>query len=235
VAKTRDTLEDGSGHGTHVAGIVAAIDNGIDAVGVAAGATVHPVRVLGNNDWGTFDEIICGIEYVANHASASRGDVANMSLYTTAEYPPLREAMRIASQNPHPVDCPDCKGIRFAVCAGNESDDLYDTAATYDPAEMGDLPNIYTVSTVDNSKQFWSGSNYDSGPAYGMGKIAFTAPGVHIPSLKRGGGVWHWTGCSQASPHVAGILLLTNTPGQNGQALDDPDGYPDPFVYYNAP
>lgn len=235
IVRGKNTLEDGSGHGTHVAGIAAAIDNDIDAVGVAAGAIVHPIRVLNNADWGTFDEIICGIEYVANHADASRGDVANMSLYTTEEYPPLREAMRVASQDPQPGSCPDCKGIRFAVCAGNESDDLYDTAATYDPGELGDLPNIYTVSTVNNLKQFWSKSNYDTGPAYGMGKIAFTAPGVDIPSLKRGGGVWNWNGCSQATPHVAGILLLTDTPGQNGEALGDPDGFPDPFVYFYGP
>ncbi|MFO7671609.1 MAG: S8 family serine peptidase, partial [Bacteroidales bacterium] len=71
--------DDDNGHGTHCAGIVGAIkDNGIGVIGVAANATVVPVKVLNRRGSGTYDAIIAGVDYVA--ANATSGDVANMSL-----------------------------------------------------------------------------------------------------------------------------------------------------------
>lgn len=72
------TLDDGNGHGTHVAGSIAAIDNKIGVVGIAAGATVIPVKVFDSNGSGTYSGVIRGVDYVA--ANARSGDVANMSL-----------------------------------------------------------------------------------------------------------------------------------------------------------
>lgn len=78
VSSGKNTPNDGNGHGTHVAGTIAAIDNGVGVVGVAAGATVVPVRVLDNRGSGSFSGVIAGIDYVA--ANGAPGDVANMSL-----------------------------------------------------------------------------------------------------------------------------------------------------------
>ncbi|MFC6981324.1 S8 family serine peptidase [Microbulbifer taiwanensis] len=71
-------VDDGHGHGTHVAGTVGAIDNGIDVVGVAANATVIPVKVLDRRGSGTTSGVIAGVDYVG--ANAASGDCANMSL-----------------------------------------------------------------------------------------------------------------------------------------------------------
>ncbi len=75
---SRTTPDDENGHGTHVAGIIAAIDNSIGVVGVAAGATVVSVRVLNKQGSGTTSGVIAGVNYVAGAAEV--GDVANMSL-----------------------------------------------------------------------------------------------------------------------------------------------------------
>lgn len=70
--------DDGHGHGTHVAGIVAAKDNGIGVVGVAPNASLYAVRVLDAGGGGTLDSIACGLEWV--HENRDLIDVVNMSL-----------------------------------------------------------------------------------------------------------------------------------------------------------
>ena len=69
---------DGNGHGTHVAGTIGALDNGIGVVGVAPGARLWSVRVLGNNGTGTTSQIIAGMDWVT--ARAATIEVANLSL-----------------------------------------------------------------------------------------------------------------------------------------------------------
>jgi len=77
VART-STPEDDNGHGTHCAGIVAAIDNSVGVVGVAAGAPVVPVKVLDKRGSGAMSVIIAGVDFVT--ANGVAGDAANMSL-----------------------------------------------------------------------------------------------------------------------------------------------------------
>src|SRR5205085_1254465 len=72
--------EDDNGHGTHVAGTIAARDNGTGVVGIAPGAALYAVKVLDQDGNGVWDDVICGIEWVtANHISKNIG-VVNMSL-----------------------------------------------------------------------------------------------------------------------------------------------------------
>nr|HIL75446.1 S8 family peptidase [Rhodospirillales bacterium] len=74
----RGKQDDQNGHGTHVAGTIAAIDNGIGSIGVAPGATIVPVRVLDRKGSGTMSGVIAGVDFVA--VNAKEGDCVNMSL-----------------------------------------------------------------------------------------------------------------------------------------------------------
>jgi hypothetical protein len=203
---------DGNGHGTHVAGTIGAIDNSIDVVGVAAGATLIPIRVLGDSGNGTIDNLIAGIDYVAQNANS--GDCANISIQTTASQA-LNDAVENASQY-------NGKDIFFTIAAGNSSNSAMDIS----PASA-DGPNIFTVSAVDDLDVFASFSNYGNPP------VDFAAPGVKVLSTKNGGGVETKSGTSMASPHVCGLLLLNHGVMQSdGTAINDPDGSPDPIAVY---
>jgi len=198
---------DGNGHGTHVAGTIAAIDNGIDVVGVAAGAYVCSVRVLGNSGSGTWEGIVNGVNYVA--ANGANGDVANMSLGGSGTLATLEKAVSDAAG----------KGIKFAIAAGNEGVN----AGTTTPARVNGA-NIYTISAIDSNDCMPSWSNYGNPP------VDYAAPGVSVVSLKRGGGTTSMSGTSMASPHVAGILLLGSV-RSGGSASCDRDGNPDPIAH----
>jgi subtilisin family serine protease len=203
--------DDGNGHGTHVSGTIGAIDNDIDVVGVAAGATMVAVKVLDDRGSGTYSDVISGIDYVA--ANASAGDVANMSLGGSPS-DAVDDAVRNAAD----------QGIYFAIAAGNDGDD----ANNYSPARV-EYNNVWTVSATDDSDTFASFSNW-SGPT--EPPIEFAAPGVDILSLWADGGTDTISGTSMASPHVAGVLLVTGgNPNSDGTASSDPDGDPDPIVH----
>lgn len=205
------SADDGNGHGTHVAGTIAAIDNDIDVVGVAAGATVVAVKVLDDQGSGAYSDVISGIDYVA--ANASAGDVANMSLGGGTSNA-VDDAVRNAAD----------QGIYFSIAAGNDGDD----ANNYSPARV-EYNNVWTVSATDDTDTFASFSNW-SGPA--DPPVEFAAPGVDILSLWESGGTTTISGTSMAAPHVAGLLLVTNgNPSSDGTASGDPDGDPDPIAH----
>jgi len=202
--KKANSPEDGNGHGTHVAGTVAAINNSIDVVGVAAGATVVAVRVLGNSGSGSISGVAAGVDYVA--ANGSPGDVANMSLTGAGHWDSLHDAVVNAANS----------GIRFALAAGNAGVD----AETREPAHVNHA-NVYTISAIDSNDCLASWSNWGNPP------VDYAAPGVSVLSTKRGGGTTTFSGTSMAAPHVAGILLLgsvnTNgTAGCDSHDVDDP-------------
>jgi subtilisin family serine protease len=200
--KDSDLSKDGNGHGTHVAGTVAAKDNSVGVIGVAAGATVIPVKVLDSRGSGSYSGVIAGIDYVA--ANGSSGDVANMSLgggFSQA----VNDAVESAAQT----------GVKFALAAGNESTD----AATKSPASANGN-NIYTISAMSQGDNWASFSNYGNPP------VDFCEPGVSIKSTWKGGGYNTISGTSMASPHACGLLLLGNI-SNGGNVSGDPDGNAD--------
>lgn len=202
------SAEDDNGHGSHCAGIVAAIDNEIGVVGVAAGATVVGVKVLNKRGSGTMTDIIEGVDYVAENAS--NGDVANMSL-GGGIYEPLDIAVQALGES----------GVLVALAAGNESDD----ANTHSPARANGA-NIYTVSAMDINDYWASFSNYGNPP------IDYCAPGVSIFSTYKSGGYATMSGTSMAAPHVCGLLLVTGGDiATDGYVNGDPDGNPDPIAH----
>ena len=189
--------QDMNGHGTHVAGTIAAIDNEIGVIGVAPGARVVAVRVLNRRGSGTNSGVIAGVDYVASHGQA--GDVANMSLgggVSTA----LDTAVVNASAG----------GVRFALAAGNESDN----ANNHSPGRANG-PNVYTVSAFSVGDKWASFSNYGNPP------IDYAEPGVSIKSTWLGGGYNTISGTSMATPHLAG-LLLAGAVRSGGTVIGDP-------------
>ncbi len=198
--------DDENGHGTHVAGTIAAIDNTIGSVGVAPGTTVVAVRVLDRRGSGSNSGVIAGVDYVA--ANGQSGDVANMSLgggVSTA----LDNAVIAAANN----------GIKFVLAAGNSGTD----ANSSSPARVNG-PNIYTISAMDSNDDWASFSNWGNPP------VDYCAPGVAVFSLWKDGGYNTISGTSMASPHAAGVLLLGNA-SSDGTVNGDPDGNPDPVIF----
>ena len=210
VGRARNPLDikDKNGHGTHVAGTLAAINNTVGVVGVAANATIVPLKVFGASGQGFVDDIIEAVDYAA--ANAPAGDVVNMSLTTSGLFDSLRDAVLAAAD----------KNIKFAVCAGNDSD----YAANTDPARV-DHANVRTISAIDRSDTFASFSNYGNPP------IDYAAPGVGVESYVLNGEIQSWDGCSMATPHVAGIMLFEE-PNTDGTAQNDPDTNPDPIAHF---
>lgn len=202
---------DEHGHGTHVAGIAAAIDNDIDVVGVAPGATLVSVRVLDKRGSGTTDEVLQGLDYVM--ANAHDGDVVNMSLGGPLD-PALDNGVRALAN----ASLVDGGHVWIAVAAGNEQADV----DTRSPSGTGDDPRIFTVSAVDGSDKWASFSNFEGTDADGN-DIDRAAPGVNVISLAIGGGTTSKSGTSMSAPHVAGLLLLVgNSIGCDGPANGDP-------------
>lgn len=181
VTRGKSTCDDGNGHGTHVAGTIAAINNDEGVVGVAPGVTVVSVRVLDNNGSGSYAGVIAGVDMVAQYGEI--GDVANMSLGGPVSNA-LDDAVRSASQ-----------AVKFVIAAGNSNDD----ASNYSPARVNG-PNIYTISAVSEDRSLASFSNFGS-------VVDYAAPGVAIKSTWKGGGYNTISGTSMAAPHVAGLLI----------------------------
>ena len=209
-------FEDGEGHGTHVAGTIAALANGEGVVGVAPGADVISLKVFNNNGGdASYATIIEAINYatdVINNNGLDKSKVViNMSL-GGGQSNALNNAVIAAAD----------QGIRFAIAAGNEGIDTDYTS----PGSAGDHANVYTVSAVNKNYEMASWSNWDD--ASGGDDVDLAAPGVQVTSLYGDGLAW-MSGTSMAAPHVAGLLLAGGV--QAGEMVTANEaGYADPFA-----
>lgn len=209
VFRGKNSAKDGNGHGTHVAGTIAAKDNAQDVIGVAPGATVVAVRVLDNSGSGSISGVVAGVDYVA--AKGSDGDVANMSLGGSGHWKSLHDAIVNAASGANGND-----PIKFSLAAGNSAAD----AEGFEPAHI-EATNVYTISAIDVNDVFAWFSNWGNPP------IDYAAPGVDVLSTKKGGGTTTFSGTSMAAPHVAGLLLLGAISTDLTAKGDDEDGSPD--------
>ena len=196
--------DDQNGHGSHVAGTVAAIDNGIGVIGVAPNAKVVALKVLGADG-------IAALDYVA--AVGEPGDAANMSLGPAVPILGINSALDNATTRV------GAKGIGVAIAAGNSTS----IANLYSPARASG-ENVYTVSAMDSNDQFAYFSNFGS-------VVDYCAPGVSVYSTSMQGGYATLSGTSMAAPHVCGLLLLGDL-RTDGNVFLDPDFNPDPIAVH---
>jgi len=199
---------DPHGHGTHVAGTIAARRNGRGVVGVAPEAKLWSVRVLDRNGNGTWSSIICGIDFVTSQAS--RIKVANLSLGGvgsdgSCDSDPLHRAI-CNSVN---------AGVTYVVAAGNDGGDVKQyVPATYDETIVvsaladsdGKMCAMGLKTSYARDDDFASFSNYATDTADLSRMIA--APGVGVLSTWPNNQYKQLSGTSMATPHVAGAAAL---------------------------
>lgn len=201
------TPKDPNGHGTHVAGSAAAIDNNKYVVGVAPGARLWSVRVLNNQGMGFTSWVIAGIDYVT--ANVAEIEVANMSLGGPGSDTGNCgvNASGTVVDPLHKAICNSVgKGVVYTVAAGNESQDAANsTPAAYD--------EVITVSALDDKDGIAGGDTFATFSNFGA-DVDLIAPGVEIlstfPGDKQspGGYCANMSGTSMAAPHVAGGVAL---------------------------
>jgi aqualysin 1 len=202
---------DCSGHGTHVAGTVAAKDNAQDVVGVAPSARITAVKVLGCDGSGSWSGVIAGVDWVTQDAAkpenAAQPAIANMSL-GGGKSVAVNDAVRNSANS----------GVFYSIAAGNDGA----KACAYSPASAGRTwdgtrwihnNGIMTVAATNSSEEEASWSNYGD-------CVDIWAPGVNVRSTKLGGGTTLKSGTSMAAPHVGGGGALYLSSAESASPID---------------
>ena len=179
-----DVYIDYNGHGTHVAGTIAAINNSTGVVGVAPEASLLILKVLDKSGSGQYDWIIDGI----NYAVEQKVDIISMSLGGPVDVPELHQAIQNAIANQILVVC----------AAGNEGDGQSSSNEFAYPACYNEVISVGSVNLQRSSSEFSNSNN----------EVDLVAPGEGILSTYVNGTYAKLSGTSMATPHVSGALAL---------------------------
>lgn len=173
-----EQFNDDNGHGTHVAGTIAALENSIGVVGVAPEAKLLAMKVLNRQGSGYISDVIEGMR-----ACATKGaQIVSMSLGSASDSSLLHEAVQDIVT----------AGLKIVAAAGNEASNV-SYPATY--------PEVLAVSAVDSQGSFAYFSNFGS-------EVDYAAPGVSVYSTTFGSRYATYSGTSMATPHVSGVMAL---------------------------
>jgi len=178
------SYNDDNGHGTHVAGTIAALDNTIGVLGAAPSAQLYAVKVLNSAGSGTYSNIIAGIEWAINNDI----DVINMSLGGSSGSTALEQACNSAYN----------AGILVVAAAGNEGTSAGTTECIGYPAKYSSVMAVGSITSSNVRSSFSSTGS----------TLEIMAPGSSIYSTTYNGSYGTMSGTSMACPHVAGVAAL---------------------------
>jgi subtilisin family serine protease len=178
-----DDTQDEHGHGTAIAGIIAATtNNAVGMAGVCGTCQLLPVKVLDESGEGTYAHVIAGILWAIQNGA----QILNLSLGNYAYSRLMDAAVAYAHE----------AGVVIVAAAGNEATDA--------PLYPAALPHVIGVSATDAADNLWTGANYGS-------SIDLAAPGVQILSLGLAQGYPVSTGSSFSAAQVSGVAALVRT------------------------
>jgi len=208
---------DDNGHGTHVAGVIAARNSGTGVVGVAPGTKLYAVKVLGPRGTGTLSQILCGINWVTANAAALNIKVANMSITGLGSNDNACGATNQDAE--HKAICGSvAAGVTYIAAAGNNANKF----TNYVPAAYPEVLTVTAMSDTDGlaggtglAPSCKKGEKDDSYATYSNYAVTaseqshtIAAPGTCVVSDAPGGKTAIYYGTSQAAPHVAGAAAL---------------------------
>ena len=236
------------GHGTHCAGVIAALDNSIGVLGTGSKIDLVSIKVLRSSGSGSFGGIIAGLDYVT--ANANTIAVTNSSFGANGGTNPSQSYLDAVNLLRQAYQRAASAGVVNVVAAGNESVNVNTNNCS--PAMF---PEVITVSAVSDSNGIQdSADTWASFSNFGS-EVDIIAPGVNILSTAIGGGTSSLSGTSFSSPYVAGTVALyisKNGRPANGNAQflsslistisktrsplsgEPADGYTEPSCYANG-
>ena len=184
LVKGQASYDDDNGHGTHVAGIIAAKDNDYGIVGIVPEAEIFAIKVLDHAGKGNQSDIVAGIQWAIDQ----RLDILNLSVTSSAHSFLLQEVLQDAYE----------QGIFVVAASGNMSAKISITDVQY-PARY---PTVIAVGSINQNEERSDFSYYGS-------NLDFVAPGESILSTYIPDGEYGWmTGTSMAVPFVTGMVAL---------------------------
>jgi subtilisin family serine protease len=188
--------DDDNGHGTHVAGSIAAVNNTIGVLGVAPQASLYAVKVLNKDGSGSWSSVIAGIDW-----SISNGmQIVSMSLGASTAPSAMQTAVLAAYS----------AGIVLVAAAGNAGNSFAVGSNVAYPAKFQEVIAVAAVDETDARASFSSTGS----------EVELSAPGVNVLSTTLNNTYSSFSGTSMATPHVSGLAALLLASG----TVPDEDG-----------